>query len=1581
STSEEETPSDTGRCATVFVESMAMQYQRLLNQIGQSSFTLDRAACLQQQLRQTLWSDDQMGVLLLAVSAAVGQAGPVLTLGGRRALQDYGAFGHYISEKMWQVLEGDQMTSASKMETLLWHSIELGLRCPSEPTPAHITCLYLLTVEGSTKTMRMSPVLRHETFKAVKACFQKMKTKYDYKFNHVIILPMDPAEFQREHPTLFAHAFGDAKPATCKYTCQDMAKVVNAIPMRSNASSSKSCMQLDLSDGLGQGQGQGNPAQLQFAMAVLQRALSWPSPRTAAAAHTDGELPTQFNHPHAQALPAAPAMQQLHSMVPFAGYAAYCPIGDECSKKGTCMGVFSAEAEARAKINWRLTASSLHLKPAEDAAELTASAEVPSWMDPEPEGNWVPEPEGKGKGNKGDGKGQNSRSGPYTPPVRGGSTASGLRQDAVAAATTAGRMARAAALAFEEEAHVLQDQLIELRDQVLPSMKKRILPPVPPWPVLASGDDMPKSEGLCSPALLRRLALAELEPFEVVLNYWGAVRTLRDLARVDENDRGVMNMKARKLWEFLGIFPCHLNGALKQFWNLEGLPAGAQPGSSSGQLAAGPAGAQPGSSSGQLAAQPGSSSIAMRRLEEAERTRTLADGAYGRADACQPPPVRIMPLRKVVAKVPALPAWALPKQKEQLTEEKHNEQLTEEKQNEQLTEEKQLSRSPLALPEKQHEQVAEEKQNEQLAAEKQNEQLESEQPPEEKQNEQLTEEEQKEQLTDEKQNEQLAETQQDEQLPEEKQDEQLQQAEDEQDEQFAQQAEDKLVLHAGETPLCGKLLGGLPEELMELSSADMVAFWRATHSAVKGTELKMLTASRVAEKRTEESTRLVSGDYLPLSVWTLPGFDAELIKQSGNCVEHPVLGPTYCVALETNLYKVQTERSAILEKWSKKEKEKKGATAFIQDLPNFVLETAREHERSLNTIKEQEFKQSGEAADLPYTLDAVNKITLASAKASNSMKDHAGFCKELQEVELHASEWPVELHVSEWPVELHASGWPVEQFCFEWPVELHASEWPVEQVCSEWPVELHSSEWPLAPWNMIVYHDEVTVGNVLRFNNNRKYTAFYFSFRELGLGLRSEFNWLAFAVMRNTTVHKIENGMSNVVRHILRELFLPAHGFMHGVTLNLGTPVLFFATISNVLGDEAALKTTWSSKGAAGLKPCMLCKNVVSRSSGLADSSDFLQDITCPAHALFGCASATDIWALADTLAEQKLVLSKKDFANLEMATGLSHPTSLLGSITALDASSFLDARRKKLGLGYDAINYFCEANWKAPKHSGHRVKGLIASQSDSDSFKGDASQVLAVYPLIQCLAETIIAPQQTLAAETSSFLAMCKIVELLSCMKLRCPVPADLCDQLAAAQSQHLKLFVQSYGAEAGRPKHHFSLRLPSQIKRDKLILDVWVHERKHRLIKSSARAVSRAPDHEKCVMSLVAETQLDELGKWSNNACLSGPSSTQPDLAVLFNSGQAACADNLALPWGKIAVGDVLVSPDSAMVVQACLQLDSFSRLIVSPFTLRSRTGRLRVWVVHETNNVLIDTAAVQQLQFACYWHTDTAGNLCTL
>ncbi|CAE8629232.1 unnamed protein product [Polarella glacialis] len=99
------------------------------------------------------------------------------------------------------------------------------------------------------------------------------------------------------------------------------------------------------------------------------------------------------------------------------------------------------------------------------------------------------------------------------------------------------------------------------------------------WELISDhGDDVPMALDLGSPALLRRLGKVELEPLEVVLKYRG-VKTLRDLARVsvDVNERGVLSMKARQLWDLLGIFHKDLRGALRQLFDEEGLPVGAQP--------------------------------------------------------------------------------------------------------------------------------------------------------------------------------------------------------------------------------------------------------------------------------------------------------------------------------------------------------------------------------------------------------------------------------------------------------------------------------------------------------------------------------------------------------------------------------------------------------------------------------------------------------------------------------------------------------------------------------------------------------------------------------------------------------------------------------------------------------------------------------------------------------------------------------------------------------------------------------------------------------------------------------------------
>ena len=61
------------------------------------------------------------------------------------------------------------------------------------------------------------------------------------------------------------------------------------------------------------------------------------------------------------------------------------------------------------------------------------------------------------------------------------------------------------------------------------------------------------------------------------------------------------------------------------------------------------------------------------------------------------------------------------------------------------------------------------------------------------------------------------------------------------------------------------------------------------------------------------------------------------------------------------------------------------------------------------------------------------------------------------------------------------------------------------------------------------------------------------------------------------------------------------------------SPTLFFADISNIVGDEAALKRIWDSKGSSGLVPCFCCGNCTTVSSKLVENDDagYLVDISC----------------------------------------------------------------------------------------------------------------------------------------------------------------------------------------------------------------------------------------------------------------------------------------------------------------------------------------------------------------------------------
>ena len=193
-------------------------------------------------------------------------------------------------------------------------------------------------------------------------------------------------------------------------------------------------------------------------------------------------------------------------------------------------------------------------------------------------------------------------------------------------------------------------------------------------------------------------------------------------------------------------------------------------------------------------------------------------------------------------------------------------------------------------------------------------------------------------------------------------------------------------------------------------------------------------------------------------------------------------------------------------------------------------------------------------------------------------------------------------------------------------------------------------------WRLIIYSDEICCGNVLKADNKRKATAFYFASHEHGLSLRSENARLCPAVIPHDKIKLVDGGLSCVLKHLLKDAFFAeGESLLNGVHLAAEVPTMAFATLSNILGDEASLKGMFASKGASGTKPCLLCKNVVAKGSlQQHDSSGYLVSISACSLELCDQASDEEIWAIADNLAHAAGVCTKTELRKLEKATGLN---------------------------------------------------------------------------------------------------------------------------------------------------------------------------------------------------------------------------------------------------------------------------------------------------------------------------------------
>ena len=213
---------------------------------------------------------------------------------------------------------------------------------------------------------------------------------------------------------------------------------------------------------------------------------------------------------------------------------------------------------------------------------------------------------------------------------------------------------------------------------------------------------------------------------------------------------------------------------------------------------------------------------------------------------------------------------------------------------------------------------------------------------------------------------------------------------------------------------------------------------------------------------------------------------------------------------------------------------------------------------------------------------------------------------------------------------------------------------------------------PDCPWNLLLYVDEITLGNSQKTANMRRINNIYASFLEFGLMLRCEALWLTLGCVRTTVAEEIAGLLSGLWGKLLRDMF---HGVdsltTAGIPLMLeDEPRIWFFKLAVCIMDEAAGKEVLGHKSASGILPCDGCLNVLNTDPDEGEEcgallehirGDYYVDITCTDPSRFDRSTNDDVWRKFDTLAAAKRAgCGAGTFKDIQKALGMTYSEGCL---------------------------------------------------------------------------------------------------------------------------------------------------------------------------------------------------------------------------------------------------------------------------------------------------------------------------------
>jgi len=153
---------------------------------------------------------------------------------------------------------------------------------------------------------------------------------------------------------------------------------------------------------------------------------------------------------------------------------------------------------------------------------------------------------------------------------------------------------------------------------------------------------------------------------------------------------------------------------------------------------------------------------------------------------------------------------------------------------------------------------------------------------------------------------------------------------------------------------------------------------------------------------------------------------------------------------------------------------------------------------------------------------------------------------------------------------------------------------------------------------------------------------------------------MPLSIVRSDLVKNLHGGIYRSLAKILERSF--GNIFNEGVMIagrGGHGPFVVHAKVSVIVGDEAARRAFWSTKGASGLLCCLVCWNVCSIDEAednivASDGTGTLVGIRCRFDQ---CRLRTDrsLFAQADELARTNGVVNNAAFSKLEKACGIAY--------------------------------------------------------------------------------------------------------------------------------------------------------------------------------------------------------------------------------------------------------------------------------------------------------------------------------------